>query len=187
MIDFKTATKSQLSDEFKRLSALVGDAPIATKKEFYHLPEILRHGEQVIAIASGSMDGNTWLIALTEKRVILLDKGMLWGVKQVDVNLEDIVSVGAKTGMILGNITISTSGQNYTILNVYKKAVIPFTNLVNEAKDKIKKTATNHTNNKSTESPLDIVGQLERLASLKEKGILSESEFIQQKTKILSQ
>lgn len=187
MINYKAATKDQLKDEFKRLSALVGDAPFATKKEFYHLPEILRHGEEVIAIASGAMGGNTWLITLTERRVIFLDKGMVWGVKQVDVNLDDIVSVGGKTGMLLGEITISTSGQNYTISNVFKKAVIPFTNLVNDTKDKIKNVVAPSSDSRLTEPQNDVVGQLERLASLKERGILSEAEFTQQKTKILSQ
>lgn len=87
------------------------------------------------------MDGNTWLITLTNQRVVFLDKGMLFGVKQVDVNLPNIVSVGGKTGLLLGEITISTSGQNYTIKNVAKTSVIPFTNLVNEARN-IKTSST---------------------------------------------
>ncbi|PVZ78569.1 hypothetical protein C9426_34570 [Serratia sp. S1B] len=187
MLNYKTATKDQLKAEFKRLSALVGDVPFGTQKEFFHLPEILGPTEQVIAIASGGMDGNTWLIVLTGRRIIFLDKGMLWGVKQVDINLNDIVSVGGTTGMILGKILISTSGQNYVISDVFKKAVIPFTNLVNETKDRIKNPSPQASDNKPATSQVDIVEQLERLASLKEKGILSEDEFIQQKTKILNQ
>ncbi len=88
-----------------------------------------------MAIASGMMDGNTWLITLTNKRVIFLDKGMIFGVKQVDINLNNIVSVGGKTGLMFGEIMISTSGQNYTIKNVMKGSVIPFTNLVNETRN----------------------------------------------------
>ncbi|WP_240725954.1 PH domain-containing protein [Escherichia sp. E4208] len=66
------------------------------------------------------MDGNTWLITLTNQRVIFLDKGMIFGVKQVDISLRNIVSVGGKTGLIFGEIMISTSGQNYTIKKRYK-------------------------------------------------------------------
>ena len=182
MLDYKKATTQQLKEEYKRLSSVVSDTPFATKKEFYHLPSILNDGEQPLAIASGAMDGNTWLITLTNQRVIFLDKGMLFGVKQVDVNLRNIVSVGGKTGLLLGEIIISTSGQNYTIKNVMKGAVIPFTNLINATRNK----KEDESKNSSPSNDSDIISQIERIAALKEKGILSEEEFQQQKQRILN-
>lgn len=184
MLNYKTATKEELKQEMKRLAAMVTDTPFGTKKEFFHLPEILNNGEQPLAIASGMMDNNTWLITLTNQRVIFLDKGMMYGVKQIDVSLRNIVSVGGKTGIILGEIMISTSGQNYTVKNVMKASVIPFTNLINETKNGL------NDEKKTSELPMpetsDFISKLERLASLKEKGILSEEEFQQQKQRILN-
>lgn len=184
MLNYKTATKEELKQEMKRLAAVVTDTPFGTKKEFFHLPEILNNGEQPLAIASGMMDNNTWLITLTNQRVIFLDKGMMYGVKQIDVSLRNIVSVGGKTGIILGEIMISTSGQNYTVKNVMKASVIPFTNLINETKNGL------NDDKKTSELPppetSDFISKLERLASLKEKGILSEEEFQQQKQRILN-
>lgn len=182
MLDYKKATQQQLKEEYKRLSEIVSNVSFGTKKEFFHLPNILNENEQPLAIASGMMDGNTWLITLTNQRVIFLDKGMLFGVKQVDISLKDIVSVGGKTGMILGSITISTSGQNYTIKDVAKQSVIPFTNLVNSTRNNLSTQAEKITSTNDK----DIVAQLERLASLKEKGILTEEEFLQQKQRILN-
>jgi len=182
MLDYAKATEAQLKEEFKRLAQVVGDIPFGTKKEFFHLPKILNASEQPLAIASGMMDGNTWLITLTNHRIIFLDKGMIFGVKQVDVNLKNVVSVGGKTGVLLGEISISTSGQNYTIKNVQKGTVVPFTNLINatcNALDEKPRSAENS-------SPTDVVSQLERLAALKEKGILSDEEFQQQKQRILN-
>lgn len=191
MINYKTASKDELAKEFKRLAKEIGDTPLGVKKEFYHLPQILSNDELPISIVSGMMDGNTWLITLTNKRVIFLDKGMVFGLKQLDVNLDDIVSVGGKTGILMGDIIVSTSGQNYKISNVVKATVIPFTNLVNKAKEDKK----SHSNNKvdhnqeikqmaSTND--DFISKLERLAVLKEKGILSDEEFLSQKEKILN-
>lgn len=182
MFDYKKATQQQLKDEYKRLSDVVSSTSFGTKKEFFHLPNILNDNEQPLAIASGAMDGNTWLITLTNQRVIFLDKGMLFGVKQVDISLKDVVGVGGKTGMILGSITISTSGQNYTIKDVAKQCVIPFTNLVNATRNNLNNPATKAPSTNET----DVVAQLERLASLREKGILTEEEFLQQKQKILN-
>lgn len=185
MIDYKTASKDKLKEEMKRLASVVSDAPFGTKKEFFHLPEILNAGETPLAIASGQMDGNTWLITLTNKRVIFLDKGMLFGVKQVDVNLQNIVSVGGKTGLLLGEITISTSGQNYTIKNVMKASVIPFTNLVNETRNNTAQSSQT-TAQSSVASQDDIIVKIERLAKLKADGVLTDEEFQQQKQRVLN-
>ncbi len=182
MIDYTKASDSELKEEFKRLAKVTGDVPFGTKKEFFHLPKILNKGETPLAIASGMMDGNTWLITLTNERVIFLDKGMLFGVKQIDVSLKDIVSVGGKTGIIQGDIMVSTSGQNYTIKNVAKASVIPFTNLVNATRNNKKDAKVASTSLDAN----DVISRLERLASLKEKGIINEEEFQQQKQQILN-
>lgn len=131
------------------------------------------------------MDGNTWLITLTNKRVIFLDKGMLFGVKQIDVNLQNIVSVGGKTGLLLGEITISTSGQNYTIKNVMKASVIPFTNLVNETRNKTAQSSQD-TPQSPTANQDDVIAKIERLAKLKADGVLTDDEFQQQKQRVLN-
>ncbi|EMB4326273.1 PH domain-containing protein [Pluralibacter gergoviae] len=187
MIDYKTASKEQLKAEMKRLSSVVSDTPFGTKKEFFHLPEILNTDEQPIAIASGMMDNNTWLITLTNKRVIFLDKGMIFGVKQVDVNLDNIVSVGGKTGLIFGEIMISTSGQNYTIKNVMKSCVIPFTNLINETRNRpAQATNIDSHSPKASLSFDEQMAKIERLADMKEEGMLTDEEFQQQKQRILN-
>ncbi|EOV9069132.1 PH domain-containing protein [Morganella morganii] len=190
MINYKTASKDELLKEFKRLSKEIGDTPVGVKKEFLHLPKILSDGETPISVVSGAMDGNTWLITLTNKRVIFLDKGMMFGVKQVDVNLDDIVSVGGKTGIIFGEIMVGTSGQNYTISNVVKSSVIPFTNLVNKERDKKKANTIQNTNQVNSPTPTssndDLISKLERLSALKESGVLSDEEFQVQKSKLLN-
>ncbi|NNS06017.1 PH domain-containing protein [Erwinia sp. JH02] len=189
MLNYKTATKEELKQEMKRLAAVVTDTPFGTKKEFFHLPEILNTGEQPLAIASGLMDNNTWLITLTNHRVVFLDKGMFYGVKQIDVNLKDIVSVGGKTGLLLGEIMISTSGQSYTIKNVMKASVIPFTNLVNETRNGLNHPSPTQTPQQTATTPQpfdDIMSKLERLAEMKEDGILTDEEFQQQKQRILN-
>ena len=187
MFDYKTASKEQLKAEMKRLASAVSDTPFGTKKEFFHLPEILNSDEQPVAIASGMMDGNTWLITLTNKRVIFLDKGMIFGVKQVDINLNNIVSVGGKTGLMFGEIMISTSGQNYTIKNVLKASVIPFTNLVNKTKDALSTPPLpQQESSQSSQSFEDKMSKIERLAEMKEEGILTDEEFQQQKSRILN-
>lgn len=188
-INYKTASKEQLKNEMKRLAAVVSDMPFGTTKEFFHLPEILGDGEVPLAIASGYMSDNTWLVTLTNQRIIFLDKGMFFGVKQVDVNLRDIVSVAGKTGLLLGQISVSTSGQNYTIDKVSKGSVIPFTNLINKTRNISASpfnTPAPESTTKSTSSLDEMMNKLERLAEMKEQGILTDEEFQTQKQRILN-
>ena len=130
--DFKNASKEELDREYKRIAREVGDDRFFTKKELRHLPEILLEREQVIAFSSGMMDGKTWLIALTDKRVVFLDKGMLYGLKQTSIPISKISSVSGETGIMFGKITISTGSDEKSISNVWKKTVRPFTNRLNE-------------------------------------------------------
>ncbi|WP_410016080.1 PH domain-containing protein [Sodalis sp. C49] len=185
MINFKTASIEELKIEYKRLAKLVGDMPFGTKKEFYHLPAILADDEKPLAVATGLMGGNTWLITLTNYRIIFLDKGMVYGLKQVFVDLASVVSVSGRTKMMTGSITLSTTGQNYTIENVMKGAVTPFTNMVNIARETLSQQPQMR-QAAGTRAQYDVITQLEKLAALKERGILSDQEFSVQKEKILA-
>ena len=180
--DFKNASKSELKKEYNRIAKEIGDDQFFTKKELNYLPEILQNGEQVLAFTSGMMDGNTWLLTLTDQRVIFLDKGMIFGLKQEVINLDRINGISCSTGIFFGKIAINDGAKTRWIENVWKKTVKTFTNKVQEAIAHLKDNRNTKT---SATSENDIVSQLERLASLREKGILTEDEFQQQKKKIL--
>ena len=132
MFDFKNASKKELRKEYRRIAQTTGDDRFFTKKELYHLPKILMDEEQVLAFSSGLMDGNTWLIALTDKRVVFLDKGLLFGTRQTSVPIDKISAVSGKTGVLFGKITIHAGGGEMTITNVLKHTVLPFTNKLQE-------------------------------------------------------
>ena len=79
------------------------------------------------------MDGNTWLITLTDRRVIFLDKGMLYGLKQTTIDLDKVNSISSSTGLLLGKISIEDGASSKLIENVGKKTVKNFTNKVQDA------------------------------------------------------
>ena len=158
-----------------------------TKKEIRELPNILHDDEELLYITSGFLDGNTWLISCTNERIIFLDKGMVYGLKQKEIPLDKINSVEHSKGLMLGKITIWDGAAQITIENIQKKSLDPMLNTINSAIKAFKNTTNNNINNiDNTINDEDIVSKLERLARLKEQGILSEEEFLQGKLKILS-
>lgn len=180
--DYKNATPEALKAEYNRIAAEIGDDQFFTKKELNHLPEVLASGEQVLAFTSGFMDGNTWLITLTDRRVIFLDKGMLYGLKQASIELDKINAVSGKTGLMFGEILIQDGGNERKISNVWKKTVTAFTNKVRDAMHAKKQPAAVSVSAAAD----DMISKLERLSALRDKGVLTPEEFAEQKTKILS-
>ena len=132
MFDFKNAPKKELRKEYKRIARATGDDQFFTKKELFHLPTVLMDEEQVLAFSSGIMDGNTWLIALTDRRVIFLDKGLLFGMRQTTVPIGKISAVSGETGIVFGKIIIGIGHGEKKITSVLKHTVLPFTNKLQE-------------------------------------------------------
>ena len=183
--DFKNASAKDLKQEYDRIAKEMGDDRFFTKKELNHLPNVLSDGEQVLAFTSGLMDGNTWLITLTDRRIIFLDKGMIYGLKQAAIDLDKVNAVSGETGLMFGKIAVEDAASQRVITNVWKKTVVAFTNKVRDAiearKDSLRPIAAS-----VQSAPDDTVAKLERLASLLEKGVLTQEEFAQQKARLLT-
>ncbi|MCK4636084.1 MAG: PH domain-containing protein [Candidatus Moranbacteria bacterium] len=179
--DFKNSSKGSLKREYDKIAREIGDDQFFTKKELDHLPNVLQDGEQVLAFTSGLMNANTWLITLTDRRVIFLDKGMFIGLKQEIVNLNKINAVSCSTGFIFGKIIITDGAKERIISNVQKKTVVNFTNKVQSAIENFNNFNFQATDNLND----DIYVKLEKLDSLRQKNIISDEEFDQEKRKLL--
>lgn len=180
--DYKTASKEELKNEYTRIAKELGDGRFFTKKELSYLPEVLQDGEQILAFTSGLMDSNTWLISLTDRRIIFLDKGMIYGMKQEAIPLNRVSAVSGSTGLFFGKIIITDGAKDREISNVWKKTVKIFTNKCQDAIYAINQNQHPVSQEQTEEDPY---AKLEKLASLKQKGIISEAEFEKEKKKIL--
>jgi len=180
VFNYKSASKKQLKDEYNRIANEANAGKFLTKKELMYLPDILQLGEEILTFTSGLMDKNTWLITLTDRRIIFLDKGMLYGLKQEDIPLNRVNAISSSTGLFFGNITITDGAKGREISNVFKKTVKAFTNKCQEALDAINSPQS------YTVQQIDPYAQLEKLATFKDKGIISADEFEIEKQKILA-
>ena len=117
MFDFKNGDEKERAEKFKEIAKASGDETYGGKKELKVLPEHLMDNEQVVGLTSGltNHDGNTWLVVLTDNRLLFLDKGMLYGLKQMSVPLDQVTSVSGSTGMMMGEIYVNTSSNQGNI------------------------------------------------------------------------
>lgn len=148
--------------------------------------KLIEEDEEIIFVSNGSIKGKNrrGMIFFTNKRVVVVLKLIFAHVEQFQY--ENITAVDYKVSMLmLGEIHISSYGTSKVIYfshigrdgEYLRKVVDYIKNKMLEAK----KPQVIHIHNNEQ----DFITQLERLAKLKEQGILTEDEFIEQKRKLL--
>lgn len=156
------------------------------RKEIKELPNILWEDETVENVIQGYYNDGTGLLVATNKRLIFIDKGII-KLKVEDFPYDKISSLQYETGIILGKMTVFTSGNRADIKNLAKNETRPFAEYVRARVTSKTEPASLSSNKSSDVSPSeDRVKQLERLAYLKHKGMLTQEEFNQEKKRLLS-
>lgn len=161
-----------------------------TGKEIRSLPEILSEGEDIKGLTSGMLEGDTWLAVCTNKRLLFVNRGMIYGLRQIQLPLDRIQSIDHQYGIVFGTIRVWDGASYFTISMVLRPSIQPFVSMVQEEMRRERKESRSMTiSNLPSASPpasaQDLASQLERLAALMEKGVLTREEFETQKKKLL--
>ncbi len=197
-----------LEDIQQQIAAIEGASRFIPRKEIKELPSVLGADERVEQLTPGFYNGGIGLLVATNRRLIFVDKGMLYGLRVEDFHYDRISSIQYKTGLLLGEITIFASGNRAEISQVEKSMVRQFGEYVQTrigrppplpaaappATAPIRMTQSSASAPPLPPPPLSvaqdpaddvIISKLERLAALKQQGILTEQEFLEQKARIL--
>jgi hypothetical protein len=157
-----------------------------TRREVSFLPEVLAASEIIHGMSSGLYEGKTWLIVITDLRLIFLDRGLLYGLKQTDLPLSQISSISHKTGLFFGEIQVSTSSGTTTIARVNKRDVIKICSIISGL---IHSSSQPPSPGATSAAPPTgdggLISQLEKLSALRAKGYLTEEEFRLAKAKLI--
>lgn len=158
------------------------------KKELKELPSILWEDELPEKVVQGFYKNGNGILVCTNTRLIFINKGLM-SLKVEDFPLKNISSIQYETGLLMGKITIFASGNRADISNIEKAYVRNFAEYVRAKisdSSKLSELSRSSQPTASTQASDDeIITQLERLAVLKEKGILTDEEFTAQKARIL--
>ena len=154
------------------------------RKEFNSLPDILWKDEVLENVVKGSYNNGTGILCATNKRLIFVDKGMMWGLKVEDFAYDKISSIQCEAGLIFGTLKIFASGNKADIKNIRQDQAIEFGNYV---RSKIAGQSEGASISETSDSMTmeEKLSALERLSKLKEQGILSDAELQAEKSKIM--
>lgn len=152
------------------------------RKEIAELPAIIPDGEELFGLVQGVYNGGQGILVATDRRLLFVDKGLLYGLKVEDFGLDKVTSIQIETGLIFADIKIMASGNIAKITNVEKTGGRTFCEKVRAKLSEPKQTAAPVT---VVQQQVDVADQLGKLAALKDQGILTQEEFDAQKKKLL--
>lgn len=178
--DLKNARLNEIKKQIQELK-LSNISNYLGRKEINELPQILAENETIDNIAQGTYNNGQGILVSTNRRLVFVDKGLLYGLKVEDFPLDKITTIQYETGLLLGEIKIHTSGNIAKIDNVEKATARAFAEFVRNKLSQPKETTAPIINIQP-----DVYDQLEKLAKLKEQGILTQEEFDTHKKKLLN-
>lgn len=156
---------------------------IGARKEVKYLPNILRDDEEIYYITSGRLQGNTWLITCTNKRLLFLDRGLFFGTKTKEFRLEKINGVSYSQNLIWGVINIEHGGNGFTIGGVKKRTVKKMTEAIQKAIEEYFDDSLSENNKYYYKN--DNFTQIKIYKELLDLNIITEEEFLKKKLELL--
>ncbi len=190
----KNLTREEREQYYRDLATESGDNRILTGGEREHLPKVMMPDELLLWTSSGALQstgpegkhGGIALIALTDRRILILDKRLFAGIQTIAIDLDKVNSITGDTGMFFGGFKIQDGGYERAVGHVAKKSVLPFVQRVQRAIEARKIEQRQELMEPAPPQDDDIVSKLERLAALKDREILTDAEFEEQKAKLLA-
>lgn len=171
-------------DAGARIDQLAGklNVKFMVRRELKLLPEILHENEGVVNLAQGRYEGNEGLIAVTDRRVLFIDQGIVKSHRE-DFPYDKISSVQCSKGMLSGKVTIFASGNKAVIENVTPKQQAD--SIADHIRDRI--SGASVASGQAEQTKADPYEQLRKLGDLRDAGVLTDEEFNEKKAALLSE
>ena len=167
------------------LNKITGIGQFLTRREIKELPSVLWDGELPLHVIDGRYNNGNGILVATDRRLVFVDKG-IFSLKVEDFPYDRIASIEAKTGMLMGQLTIYASGNKEEIHQVPKHRVHPLADWIRAKIHEDKAASQPQPVATIPTEPLSIADELAKLAALRDQGILTEAEFNEQKQRLLT-
>ena len=152
------------------------------KRELKNLASHLLEGETVRFIAQGTYEDHQGILVLTDVRLLFLFHGIVGQAKE-DFPLRLISSVQTKSGFATGELKVFVSGNHSIISTILKSDLEPLANAVRQGMAARQVAAAQA--QAAPPAATDPFEALQKLASLRDAGILSPEEFEAKKQELL--
>lgn len=133
-----------ISEIKKQIKELDHTETLISKREIQHLPEIIQKTENIKGLIQGTMNARNWLIVCTNQRIIFLNKGLFYGLDQIETPLEKISAIESHLGLIFGKISYEVGSSKIVIEYCQKNSVKSFVFSLSKTINTINSTTNNN-------------------------------------------
>jgi len=138
--------------------------------------------QMVVGLLHTPLVQQSGLLVLTDRRILFIHSGMIQS-QQVSVPLDTVTGIAVSKGLMYSNLKTTGAQSNVVVNRVDKTDAESF---AAQLRSILANRASGSTDS-SRKSTGHVSEEIERLASLRDRGILTELEFSVQKTKLLAQ
>jgi len=163
----------------EKLSSTLG-----SKREIQRLPEVLWEGETVEMLATGQYGGGAGLIAMTNLRLIFYKNGIMSQTVE-DFPYGKISSVQWQGGMLMGTLTVYTSGNRADIKNMPKDQGKVLADALRMHIAQGTAPGTAPAAPAAPSGAQDVASRLSTLDQLRGQGVISDQEYQERRARIL--
>lgn len=160
--------------------------------ELIALARFLSVGELPEAIVPGRAGGGGMfndvdaLLTATDRRIIFIEVGRLGREQVADFPYSDLAGVQARMGMVAGSVAFQSHGRDHNFPTFHSVPSAKLITFVEVCRAKIQEARLLPEQGAAPQGGVGLVGELERLAMLHEKGLIDEAEFQVLKKKLLA-
>ena len=180
--------KSNKPEKMKKIIDKLHDCGFSdsymTGRELKKLPDLIGDNETIKYAASGFYDENSSsvLIVVTNKRVLLENKKLLFGSQNSEIPLTMINNVSYNSGLIMAKVFITSGTKTHKITSVPKALVEGLTKTIRVESERERERNQSQSSNQSN----DDIDELRKLKKLVEENVITEEEFEAKKKQILN-
>jgi hypothetical protein len=151
------------------------------RKEVRHLHNVIRSSERVVELGQGNFDGKQGIIVLTSERLFFYEKSMMGTESMQEFALPAIQALSVSKKLTGERIEVAHSGTRAEITNMGHGQA----DIIVRAFHQLRRDATALSLQSDATARPDPMEQLQRLAQLREQGIITAEEFDRKKSELL--
>src|ERR671934_48203 len=119
-------------DEVRSQFGLHGLRGLLSRPEIAELPRVLAEDETVLDAVQGWFEQSSGLLVATDRRLLFVDKGMVYGLKLEGLAYDRLLGIRRRSGLLLATITIIGQGTTAEIRGVSGERADEFCALVSD-------------------------------------------------------
>lgn len=172
-------TKARIKEQIARLGKV---SLWGVRKEVQDLYKKIDENEEIVGLLRAfTLELTSVLLVATEKRLFILDRRVFYGSSNKEISYLTIANVRNQTGLFFGDLIIDDQGEDHRFIYAYKSDLRKFADVLGDKVGEYREKSVEANN-----QYLSTADELKKLWDLKEKGVITEEEFRDQKRRLIT-